>query len=154
MSKNTSIEFQNKKNVEMKEKKCQKKKTRKSRKTGLSHISGRLSSKHKLNQYEIQQIECVQKRLQVFEDENSLEVIGVATNRVVVINQFGLYMRKVIQWCKSMAPFCALTVHDQLVILKHYFLECLMVRIAFMYDYDKNCFHSIVVSPVEWSLLM
>ncbi len=73
-----------------------------------------------------------------FEDETKLELVGSVTEVKTAFNLTSLYARRIIKFCKSMPPFKILKEADQFTILKSFYLKILMIRIAFIWDAEKQ----------------
>ena len=73
-----------------------------------------------------------------FEDETKLELVGNVTEVKTAFNLTSLYARRIIKFCKSMPPFKILKEADQFTILKSFYLKILMIRIAFIWDAEKQ----------------
>ncbi|KAH9401623.1 hypothetical protein TYRP_017021 [Tyrophagus putrescentiae] len=73
-----------------------------------------------------------------FEDETKLELVGNVTEVKTAFNLTSLYARRIIKFCKSMPPFKILKEADQFTILKSFYLKILMIRIAFIWDVEKQ----------------
>lgn len=74
----------------------------------------------------------------VFEDETKLELVGTVTKVEDAFNLPALYAKRIIKFCKSMPPFKALKKEDQFLILKHFYLKILNLRIAFVWNSQQS----------------
>lgn len=101
-----------------------------------------------LNQYELRQIDEIKVALRVFEEEQHLEVVGVVPDPVTVCNLPSLYIRRIIKFCKSIDGFRALNKEDQLIMLKRFTFDFMMIRIAFMFDFENQSYYSMAVRAV------
>lgn len=75
-----------------------------------------------------------------FVEENRLPVTGSRTSSLDVLNMLSLYARQIVRFCKSIAAFKALPKEDQLTILKPFYFEIMVIRIAFHYDEQRHAF--------------
>lgn len=98
-----------------------------------------------LNAYEQNQIREVQKACSVFVDEHSIENVRPLKSMSECWGQPELYPRMTVQLCTQIAGFNQLNSHDQLLILKPFCWDVLMVRFAFQFDLEKNGFLIIEV---------
>ncbi|KAH9400168.1 Ligand binding domain of hormone receptors protein, partial [Tyrophagus putrescentiae] len=75
-----------------------------------------------------------------FPEENSLSVVPLQPFMDVrwVLGLSALYVRKVVAFCKRMAPFRALPPLDQLLLLKAYIPSTLLVRSAFLFQPERG----------------
>lgn len=101
-----------------------------------------------LCEYEREKIEEVQKAMSMFANEYSLELVGQANESdfVRVINSPGFYVKKVINFCKSLAAFRCLKEEDQLILLKAFYPRMSALYAAFIYKVEKDGFPVIMVS--------
>ncbi len=92
-----------------------------------------------LTEHEQQVVTELQTALSAsFEDETKLELVGSVTEVKTAFNLTSLYARRIIKFCKSMPPFKILKEADQFTILKSFYLKILMIRIAFIWDAEKQ----------------
>lgn len=81
-----------------------------------------------------------------FYDENRLQVIGEVTDLIYALNLAELYIKKTIRFCKSVSAFRCINQEDQLLILKSFFTELMIVRFAFVFNPEKDGYPVIEVS--------
>lgn len=101
---------------------------------------------NKLNEYELNLISQIKNAMKVFENENALPVIGKATHITDVFNLGGLYARRIVRLCKSIPVFKVLSNTDQFNILKAFYFDITAIRMAFLFDKQKDGFNFISVS--------
>lgn len=94
-----------------------------------------------LSKYELDKIKSIQKGLSVFDNENNLPVDREASGLMEGINIPTHYVKKIIQFCKSIPEFNCLKANDTLVILKQFTCDLMFVRSTFMFDTTKNGFY-------------
>ncbi len=94
-----------------------------------------------LSKYELDKIKSIQKSLSVFDNENNLPVDREASGLMEGINIPTHYVKKIIQFCKSIPEFNCLKANDTLVILKQFTCDLMFVRSTFMFDTTKNGFY-------------
>lgn len=79
----------------------------------------------------------------IFGDETSVQVNSSTHNKFTIIEVFnitGMYIKKIIRFCKSFEPFRGLPSTDQLIILKAFYHEVQTVRFSYMYRLDVDGF--------------
>lgn len=97
-----------------------------------------------MSAYEERVLSEVNQRCQwIFAEELSLPVTGEASSFGHACNLPGLYIRKIIRFCKSIPEFKCLSNEDQLKIIKPYFTEMLLVRFTFAFSEEHNAFRVI-----------
>ena len=69
-----------------------------------------------------------------FYDENHFKIVGEVTDLIYALNLGELYIKKTIKFCKSISMFRGLNQQDQLVMLKDFFTEMMIVRFGYVYD--------------------
>ena len=67
------------------------------------------------------------------EEEKHLDIIGEVTDFNDALRLAQHYIRKIIKFVKSLAAFRAFSSDDQLIILKGFFSEMLILQIAYMF---------------------
>lgn len=82
----------------------------------------------------------------VFTEELSLQVRGEAKSFRESCNLPALYIRKIIRFCKNVVQFKMINKENQLLIIKPYFTEILLIRFAFAYNYEHDAISVIEVS--------
>lgn len=95
-----------------------------------------------LQAYELELLQEVRSAMAIFGDETCVQVTN-STNKFTIVEVFnitGLYITKIIRFCKSFQPFRGLPSADQLIILKAFYHEVKTVRFAFMYRLDVDGF--------------
>lgn len=85
----------------------------------------------------------------VFTEELSLQVRGEAKSFKESCNLPALYIRKIIRFCKNVIQFRLLNKEDQLLIIKPYFTEILLIRFAFAYNYEHDAISVIEVGSFK-----
>ncbi len=68
-----------------------------------------------------------------FSEEEHLDIIGEVTDFNDALHLAQHYIRKIIKFCKSLTSFRAFSSDDQLIILKGFFSEMLILQIAYMF---------------------
>lgn len=102
---------------------------------------------NKLNEYELNLIAQIKGAMNsVFEDENQMPIIGRATEVTDVFNLAGLYARRIVRLCKSIPVFKVLNNTDQFYILKAFYFDITAIRLAYLFDKQKDGFNFISVS--------
>src|SRR5699024_9122200 len=81
-----------------------------------------------------------------FFDANRYNVKGECNEIMEVIDIFEAYTRKIVKFCKGISAFCNLKQSDQLIILKEFVLELVMIRVAFLYNPELDAYPLIKVS--------
>lgn len=100
---------------------------------------------NKLNEYELNLISQIKSAMKVFEDENLLPVVGTATHVKDVFNLAGLYARRIVRLCKSIPAFKVLENTQKLYILKAFYFDITAIRMAYLFDKNKDGFNFIFV---------
>src|SRR5699024_10991205 len=85
---------------------------------------------HQLNEHEQSLVNEVEQAMTVFVDENNLKVIGSKQSSIDVLNMLSLYARRIVKFCKSIETFRQLPIEDQLIILKPFYFEIIVIRVA------------------------
>ena len=83
-------------------------------------------------------IQEIQHAISIFVDENSVELLDDQPSLVDCINYSASYVKRVIKFCKRIQAFTTLKSDDQLIILKAFFREMLMIYFSFNFDLDKD----------------
>ena len=88
----------------------------------------------------------------IFVDENFLQRIHeqerVITNVFDIFNLQGLYIKKIVKFCKNIGPFKELKQQDQLAILKPFHSEIMSIRNSYLYCPERQGYYTIVVSEI------
>lgn len=80
-----------------------------------------------------------------FYDVSQFKIIGEITDLIYALNLAELYIRKTILFCKNIAVFEQLQEDDQLILLKDFFTELMLVRIGYVFDFEREAFIVIKV---------
>lgn len=80
-----------------------------------------------------------------FYDESQFKIIGEITDLIYALNLAELYIRKTILFCKNIAVFEQLQEDDQLILLKNFFTELMLIRIGYVFDVEREAFIVIKV---------
>ena len=101
-----------------------------------------------MSQHEKTLIEEIDQASSVFTEELSLQVRGEATFKESC-NLPALYIKKIIRFCKNIPAFRLLHKEDQLLIIKPFFTEMLLIRFAFAYNYEHDAISVIEVRDLS-----
>src|SRR5699024_6334837 len=99
--------------------------------------------------YELGRLYEVQHAVRVFRDEKRLALTGDATSVAQVMNGAGFNVRRVIAFCKKIEAFERLSGEDQLTMLKSFYPEKSAVRVAFMFEPERDGWTGLGVSDFE-----
>ncbi|KAH9407863.1 Ligand binding domain of hormone receptors protein [Tyrophagus putrescentiae] len=102
-----------------------------------------------LSDWERQEIATIQEATEVagFFEESTFQVVGEMTNLIEALNLAELYITKTIKFCKHFPLFRAFPQDDQLLLLKDFFTELMLVRICYVFVPDKDAF--VVIQDEE-----
>lgn len=84
-------------------------------------------------------------KLAGFFEENTFQVVGEMTNLIEALNLAELYIKKTIKFCKHFEAFRELPQDDQLLLLKDFFTELMLIRICYVFVPEKDAFVVIQV---------
>lgn len=114
----------------------------------LDAFPGFATDQFELNKYEQNLINEVNLASSVFTEELSLQVRGEAKSFRESCNLPALYIRKIIRFCKNVVQFKMINKENQLLIIKPYFTEILLIRFAFAYNYEHDAI-SVIENEIE-----
>src|SRR5699024_9740217 len=81
----------------------------------------------------------------IFIEETSLPVVKCANSIYEGLECAELYIRMVIRFCKRMSVFNSLDPPDQLALLKTFCFDAILIRYAFLFDFEQKGFPQIMV---------
>lgn len=112
----------------------------------LEAANGNDDATEQLTAYEIQCINQIVTVSAIFQDERKLEIRGNVEDIVGALNLLEFYGKKLITFAKSIAAFSSLNSEDQLILIKEYFLEKMILRAAFNYNWEHDGYPQVGVS--------
>ena len=85
----------------------------------------------------IKEIECATETAG-FYDENRFQLIGEVNDLIYALNLAETYIMKTVKFCKALAAFRTLNQEDQLIMLKDFFTELILVRFCYCFNPEKD----------------
>lgn len=111
-----------------------------------SKISGNFpENSRKLTVHEAQYLTVITTAASVFADEESAPLAANSTELLYALNLTEVYIRKSVLFCKRLPAFKGLEAEDQLIQLKGFLTEFLILRCAFTYRSEADGFLVIQV---------
>lgn len=98
-----------------------------------------------LNPYELETMAEIEKASSVFEEESSLNIAGEAYGIIYISRTVTAYSRRTVKYCKSIQTFKELPNNDQLIQLKTFLYDIMVIRGAFQYNPVKDIFTMLEV---------
>jgi len=93
-----------------------------------------------LQEYELNLLDELKRMMSIFIDERKYPIGHYAFHVAEAFNLVGIYLRKIIHFCKGFDAFRRLSQDDQVVTLKAFYAAFQATRFAFMYNQVEDGF--------------